>query len=140
MALIKRNFPALTNLSDFFDDDWFDVRLADRNWSPAVNVIDNKKNYEIEVAAPGLKRDDFTINIENGILTISGITEKEKEQKEKNYTRKEFSYKSFSKSFTLPENVNEEAVKAKYHDGVLKLILNKTDKEVLPSKKEVIIE
>lgn len=140
MALIKRNFPALTNLSDFFNDDWFDVKLPNGDWFPAVNVIDNDGNYEIEVAAPGLKKDDFTINVENGVLTISGKTQKEEEQKEKNYTRKEFSYKSFSKSFTLPENVDEEAVKAKYNDGVLKLTLNKTDKEVLPPKKEVIVE
>jgi HSP20 family protein len=101
-------------------------------------VVDNKGNYEIEVAAPGLKKDDFSVSIENGVLTISGKTEKEEEEKEKNYTRKEFSSKSFVKSFTLPDNVEKDAIAAKYEDGVLKLTVNKTKKE-LPPKQEISI-
>lgn len=135
MSLIKHNWPAL---SDFFDDDWMKTRFTNGDRLPAVNVVDNKDNYEIEVAAPGLKKEDFTVSIENGVLTISGKTEKEEEEKKKNYTRKEFSSMSFTKSFTLPENVEQEGVEAKCKEGVLKLTLKKTEK-ALPAKKEVAI-
>ncbi len=125
MTLVKRpisNFPVL---SDLFDDGWFSQLKAD--WMPAVNVSDNTDNYEIEVAAPGLKKNDFNVSVENGILTITGKTETENEEKKKNYTRKEFSSRSFSRSFTLPENVKEEDVAAKHEDGILRLTLKKSN-------------
>ncbi|MEQ9404070.1 MAG: Hsp20/alpha crystallin family protein [Cyclobacteriaceae bacterium] len=137
MSLITRDFPMLTNVSDFFGEDWFPTRMIN-DWSPAVNVVDNEGQYEIEVAAPGLKKDDFNVEVENGVLTISGKTENEEEEKKKNYTRKEFSSRSFSKSFTLPENVDEEHLNAKYTDGILKLTLTKTEKK-LPPKKQILI-
>ena len=130
MTLIKRSdWPLLMNgnlLSDFFDND----RLFDSDWLkkqsvPAVNVKETEKNFEIEVAAPGLNKKDFKITVDNGILTISSEKKEEKEQKEKDYTRKEFSYSSFSRSFTLPENVNEDDMKANYEDGLLKLAVAK---------------
>lgn len=130
-----RNWPTT---SGFFDDDWLRTKFNDE-WSPAINIADNQDNYEIEVAAPGIAKQDFTVAVENGVLTISGKTEKESEEEEKNYTRKEFSSRSFTKSFTLPENVAEDKISAKYDDGVLRLILTKTEKE-LPPKKEVAIE
>ena len=138
MSLIRRDFPMLTNLTDFFDDDWLQSRFTD-NWTPAVNVVENEGSYEIEIAAPGMKKQDFNVTIENGILTVSGMTTKEEEEKTKNYTRKEFSTRSFTKSFTLPENVNEDGMKAKYDDGVLMLTITKRQKEI-PPKKEVSID
>ena len=138
MTLIKTNFPWTTDLSDFFDNDWLKTKFANGDWSPAVNIADNEGNYEIEVAAPGIKKDDFKVTVEKGLLTISGQTENEKEEKKKNYTRKEFSSKSFTRSFTLPANVTEEDVNAKYDNGVLKLTLKKTLKEA-PKKKEISI-
>ena len=138
MSLIRRDFPMLTNLTDFFDDDWLQTRFSN-NWTPAVNVVENESSYEIEIAAPGMKKEDFNVSIENGILTISGTTTKEEEEKSKNYTRKEFSTRSFTKSFTLPENVNENAMKAKYDDGVLQLTVKKRAKEI-PPRKEVSID
>ncbi len=137
MSLIKYNWPML---SDFFDDDWLKTRFSNGgSWTPAINIIENDDNYEIEVAAPGLKKDDFNVELENGILTISGKTEKEEEEKKKNYTRREFSYRSFTKSFTLPENVIDEDIAAKYEDGVLMLTLKKSEK-ALPPKREVKIQ
>ncbi len=130
-----RNWPTMSSL---FDDDWLKSRFSD-DWSPAINVSDNQDNYEIEVAAPGIAKEDFTVSVEKGVLTISGTTEKEKEESEKNYTRKEFSSRSFVRSFTLPDNVAEDQITAKHDDGVLRLVLTKTDKE-LPPKKEVAIE
>jgi len=126
MALIKRNeWPLLGTgswLSELFDNEkFFDSDWMKNRAFPAVNVKENEKNYEIEVAAPGRSKKDFNISAENGLLTISSEMKEEKEQKEKDYTRKEFSYSSFSRSFALPENANEEDIKANYADGILKL-------------------
>ena len=130
MSLMKRSeWPLLANgpwLSDFFDNDrFFDSDWLKQQSVPAVNVKETEKNFEIEVAAPGLSKKDFNITVDNGVLTISSEKKEEKEQKEKDYTRKEFSYSSFSRSFTLPENVNEDDVKANYEDGLLKLNIAK---------------
>ncbi|HNP50041.1 MAG TPA: Hsp20/alpha crystallin family protein [Bacteroidia bacterium] len=143
MTLIKRNLadmPAYRSLlSDFFDTEnlGFDSLLK-KDFLPPVNVLEDEKFYQIEVAAPGLKKEDFKVKIEDGILTISAEKKMEKEEKEKNFTRKEFNYSSFLRSFTLPENVMENDVKAQYVDGVLRLSLNK--KAVLVSKaKEIAV-
>ena len=106
----------------FFDDDF--VRSA---WVPAVNIIDNKKEYEIEVAAPGFNKEDFEVKVENGMLVISAEHEMKKEEKEANYMRKEFGYSTFRRTFALPENVDEEAIKARYDDGILRLKMEKTE-------------
>lgn len=142
MSLIKRStWPSLVNgawLSDFFDNDrFFDADWMKKQSMPAVNVKESDKDFEIEVAAPGLTKKDFKVNVENQVLTISSEKEEEKEQKEKNYTRKEFSYSSFSRSFTLPENVNEEDVKASYQDGILKLSVPKKSITVSKSSKAI---
>ncbi|MEY4594094.1 MAG: hypothetical protein RIQ47_504 [Bacteroidota bacterium] len=130
MSLLKRGngySPVMRNLlSDFFEsenlqfDDFFR-----KDWVPAVNVSETEKAYDIELAAPGLKKEDFHIKIVNGVLTISSEKKSEKEVKDKNYTRKEYNYSSFSRSFTLPENVKEDEVKANYENGVLKLNIAK---------------
>lgn len=106
----------------FFDDDF--IKSA---WVPAVNIIDNKENYEIEVAAPGFKKEDFEIKVENGMLVIAAEHEMKKEEKESNYTRKEFGYSTFHRTFALPENVDEEAISAKYTDGILRLTMKKME-------------
>ena len=130
MSLIKRSeWPLLGSgswLSNFFDND----RFYDSDWlkkmnMPAVNVHETEKSYEVELAAPGLSKKDFKITAEEGILTVSSEKNEEKEQKEKDYTRKEFEYSSFSRSFTLPQNINEEDIKATYEDGILKLTIAK---------------
>jgi HSP20 family protein len=126
MSLIKRSeWPLLGNgswLSDFFDNEkFFDSDLLRNRALPAVNVRETENNFEIEVAAPGRSKKDFKISAENGVLTISSEQKEEKEEKEKDYTRREFSYSSFSRSFTLPENANEDDIKANYADGILKL-------------------
>ncbi len=139
MSLIKSNFPSWPSLVDFFDDDRLKFRFNNGDWMPAVNVIDNEGEYEIEVAAPGLKKEDFNVTVKNNVLTITGKTEKEEEEKDRNFTRREFSYKSFTKSFTLPEDADPDDIDAKYKDGVLKLMVKKTEK-ALPPKKEVKIK
>ena len=133
MSLIKRDFPMLTNLTDFFDDDWMQARFAN-DWTPAINVIENDSNYEIELAAPGMRKEDFHVTMEDGILTIEGTTKNEKEEKARRYTRREFTTRSFTKSFTLPKNVDMEEMKAKYDDGILRLTMVKKEKELSPAK------
>lgn len=94
---------------------------------PAVNVADNKDNYVVSLAAPGMKKNDFKIDVEGNILIISSEKEESREEKEAKYTRKEYSYSSFSRSFTLPDEVSKEKIDAVYEDGVLKLTLPKTE-------------
>lgn len=143
MTLLKRNngglVPFRSLLSDIFDGDGFvDEKFWNKSWVPAVNVSENDKNYEIEVAAPGMKKTDFKVKVEKGILTISAERKEEKEEKKKNYTRQEYSFNSFSRSFTMPDDSTEEDVKAQYEDGVLKLYINK--KPVAASKaKEIAV-
>ncbi len=139
MSLIKRTMPNWSALTDFFDDDWTRDWFMKGNGTPAVNVVDNETSYEIELAAPGFKKKDFKIQMENGILTVSGETEMKKEEKKKNYTRQEFQSTTFSRSFTLPEDVLRDDVDARYEDGVLHLTLKK-EKKKIPEKKQILIK
>ena len=106
--------------SQWFDDGGFSSRVMN---VPAVNITENADHYNVSLAAPGLKKEDFKIDIDGNMLTISSEKEERKEQKEEKYTRKEYSYSSFSRSFTLPEDVKQEAIDARYQDGVLNLTL-----------------
>lgn len=118
-----------TVFEDFFKpwNEWFDNSgFGGRTMKmPAVNVMDNKDNYMVTLAAPGLNKNDFKIDVEGNMLIISSEKEENKEEKEAKYTRKEYSYTSFSRSFNLPEEVIKEKIIATYEDGVLKLTLPK---------------
>ncbi|HLI93488.1 MAG TPA: Hsp20/alpha crystallin family protein, partial [Puia sp.] len=94
---------------------------------PAVNIAEQKDHYVVSLAAPGMKKDDFKIDIDGNTLTISAETEETKEEKEDKYTRKEFNYSSFSRSFSLPDWVNKDKIDATYENGLLKLTLPKTE-------------
>jgi HSP20 family protein len=94
---------------------------------PSVNIVENKDNYEVSLAAPGMKKDDFKIDIDASTLTISAEKEEKKEENEERFTRKEFNYASFSRSFSLPNWVNKDKIDATYGHGLLKLILPKTE-------------
>lgn len=142
MNLQRRNrfgrnaFPTL--FDDAFFKDFFEVspRTIANTSVPAVNVKENDNEFTVELAAPGLGKEDFKISIEEGILTISSESKSEEvsQDDEGRYTRKEFSYSSFSRSFTLDEqHVDTENIKANYDAGVLKLVLPKkveAEKEV----------
>ena len=94
---------------------------------PAVNVLDNDNEYVVEMAVPGLKKDDFEINLDNQMLSISAELETTSEESKQNYTRREFGYSSFKRTFSLPETVETDNIKAKYEDGLLKVLLPKRD-------------
>lgn len=94
---------------------------------PAVNITERKDDYMVEMAAPGLKKEDFKIDLEGNILTIRSEKEEESEKKDEKFTRQEYSYSSFERNFTLPEEVNREKIDAHYQDGVLKIFLPKKE-------------
>jgi HSP20 family protein len=103
---------------------------------PAANIIDNEKDFTIKLAVPGMVKEDFNIKIENDILSIS-VEKKEAEEKEEmNYTRREFSYEGFCRSFSIPEIVNQDKIKADYKDGILSLMLPK-EKEAKIKGREI---
>jgi len=148
MTIVKRNgnlqnqFPRL--FDDFLDRDFFNWGLSnfsDTNTTiPAVNIKETADNYEVEVAAPGMAKQDFKIMLEGNTLTISSEKEFQKDQPgDVKYTSREFSYQSFSRTFTLQKDVvDTERIQAKYEDGVLHLSIPK--KEQAKQKQPRLIE
>ena len=143
MTQLKENgtslFPALT---DFFESDkWISPERIFRNFThalPAANVSETDKEYKIELAIPGFKKEEVKINLENEVLSVTAESKTEKEEKTKKYTRKEFSYGSFSRSFQLPKAANSEKIQAKYEDGLLKLEIPKKEEAINKSAKKEI--
>jgi len=124
----KDLFPTI--FSDFFERDWFDMSNMSFNNStmPAVNIKENKNEYLVEVAAPGMKKEDFNIEIDNNHLMISSEKEEKKEEKsEGEFTRREFYYQTFKRSFVLPKTIEEGKIKADYQNGVLNISLPKKE-------------
>lgn len=117
------------DFTDFWDGD------TPLDTIPSINISEEKDHYKIEMAAPGLKKEDFNIDVDGNIMTISCEKESEiKEGKEKEkYSRREYNYSAFSRSFTIPENANAEKTVAKYNDGILMLSMPKKT-EVLKQK------
>ncbi|HEY0678832.1 MAG TPA: Hsp20/alpha crystallin family protein [Chitinophagaceae bacterium] len=128
-ALSKRIDRLPTMFEDFFKpwNEIFDSGWGRMTTLPAVNITDTIDEYKVSLAVPGLKKDDFMIDVDGNILTISSEKEETKEDKDAKYTRKEYSFTSFSRSFTLPEEVNREKIEAAYEDGVLKIRLPKRE-------------
>lgn len=135
-TITKRNGSLPTLLSDFFspasvlgrdffdmDPDFFPSRLGIN--IPSANVTETPKEYKLELAAPGLERKDFDIDVNNHTLTISAEKEEEKNEEKGEFSRREYSFNSFSRSFALPENIREGNIDAKYENGVLKILLPK---------------
>jgi HSP20 family protein len=123
----------VNNLFDNDLGDFFGKRFSD----PAANIIETTEAFLLDIAAPGLNKDDFKINLENNILTISAEFNDQKREEEKNYTRKEFYYGSFSRAFTLPKTIDLDAIKADYVDGILKVALPKKQEARVEIKKEI---
>lgn len=141
MTLARLSNKMFPSFPRFFDDflggdlmDWGNSNFADIDTTlPAINVKENDNEYKLEVAAPGMKKDDFQLDYENGRLTISSERKDQKEMKEgEKLTRREFSYQTFQRSFTVPEElVNADEISAKYEDGILYVILPKRE-EIKP--------
>ena len=130
-SLVKTGEMFPTVFEDFFKpwNEWFDDRsfFGKIMKIPAVNVVETKDLFMVSLAVPGFKKNDFKIDIEGNMLTISSEKEEMKEEKEVKFTRKEYNFSSFSRSFTLPEEVKREKIEAIYEDGILKLNLPKSE-------------
>jgi len=129
LATIKRQNPFFPVFADSFFRENF---LNDSDWnnSPAINIAENKEGFRIEVAAPGLNKDDFHINVEKRVLVISSEKERSTESKDENdekYYRREFSYSSFKRSFSLPEYADTDKIKATHENGVLNVFIPKRE-------------
>jgi HSP20 family protein len=154
-TLAKRNGEMTPSLvSDFFSPSplwsslWptglFDVDVNDLPARlgvtvPSANVMETEKEYQIELAVPGLQKKDFKIEMENDVLTISAEKEEEKNEKENGYTRREYAYNSFTRSFTMPENFKLDKIDAKYVDGILKITVPKKEVTPMKPKKEIAV-
>ena len=142
MALVKFNEPRQTALAPLFNDvfeSFFnDSFLSDRMISrvPAVNIAETENEYQIELAAPGMKKEDFKVNLDKNLLSIS--VEKRMENTEadesRKYNRREYSYSSFVRTFTLPESADQEQIDAQYIDGILKIKVAKREEARLQTK------
>jgi len=136
-------FPSLKN--DLFSNRFFTPRLFDMESDifdgglsgPPANVIETNKDYKVDLSVPGMKREDFHIDVEDGVLTITSEKEEEKKEEDKNYRRREFSYNSFCRTFPLPDNVDENNINAKYDNGMLQVTIPKKEVTMSKPKKEI---
>jgi HSP20 family protein len=129
--LIKSTTFLPSAFDDFFKPwkDIFDTN-GGRSWTstvPAVNITEDKDAFKVSMAAPGMKKEDFQVNVEGDVLTISAEKEETKESNDQKLSRQEYNYSSFSRSFTLPQTVIKDKIEAQYQDGVLKLSIPKNE-------------
>lgn len=130
--LIRRNDPFKSLIEEMFNNEVFDWRgrnfSAEGSTLPSVNVKQNDDQFTIELAAPGMKKEDFTLRIEKDSLTISAEKQSEIEDTKEQYSRREFSYQSFTRSFQIPLDVADASkIQAKYVDGILQISIPKKD-------------
>jgi HSP20 family protein len=122
--------PSINNVFDsIFTDSFFNAREA--TLVPAVNISETADQYQIELAAPGLSKEDFKVNLERKMLSIAVHQEQSTDQDNRSYSRREFSYNSFTRSFTLPDSADEHAIQAKYNDGILHIHIPKKEEAKL---------
>lgn len=142
----KNNVTGLPSFSSWFDN-FFDNSIGTEFLSnfntgitlPAVNIKETANDFILELAIPGMKKSDFIIDVENKILSISSEVTKEQEEKDEIYTRREFGYSSFKRTFTLPDSIESDKVKATYEDGILMVTLPKREeaKQKPPKRIEI---
>jgi len=147
MKLAKRNWNNLSMFSPMFDD--FNRELlnwGNKNYSPtsttvpAVNIKENGDTFEVEVAAPGMTKEDFKITLDGNLLTISSAKEEQHEEQKDNYTRREFSYQSFQRSFELQKDVvDQDNIEARYDNGMLKLTIPKKEEAKQKEPRTILI-
>ncbi len=122
----------------FFNDNLLRNKGALSDYKvPAVNVSEDDKKFEVDVAAPGMEKKDFNIDVTDNVLTVSAEKEKEEKKEEENYVRREFGYTQFKRTFALPDNVNEEKIDANYKDGVLKIAIPKKEIEKAKAQRKI---
>jgi len=138
LAKINRNYTPVY-WDDFFNDRVFNSfgNTQRHKTSPAVNVVEEDKEFRIEVALPGLSRDDFNIEVEEDVLTLSSVEKDKQDEMMQNYTRREFGNKDFKRSFQLPETINQDEIHASHKDGVLTITLAKKEEVVQKAPRQI---
>jgi HSP20 family protein len=125
----RNNGSLLPGFNDVFDsilnDTFFNDRMVTR--VPAANISESADYYHVDLAAPGLKREEFKISLDRNVLNVSVEQQRDNRDEQKNYSKREFSYSSFVRSFTLPDSANSESIEAAYIDGVLKIDIAKRE-------------
>ena len=135
MTLVKFNngnkttssvLPALTDLFEpFFNDAFLSDKMVTR--IPAVNISETHNDYLIELAAPGLKKDDFQLKLDRNMLMISVEQQNDRQNENGKFSKREFSYSSFVRSFALPDSADDSQIDAEYNDGILKIHIAKKE-------------
>jgi len=138
MNLVKQENRNVLNpgFNDIFESFFNDSFISDRMTSrvPAVNICETEDGYHIELAAPGLTKEDFKINLEKHMLNISAEKRTEQTQNDKKYNRKEYNYTSFTRSFALPDTADDENINAEYNNGILDIKVAKKETAKLESR------
>lgn len=140
LPMLRRNsiFPSFVD--EFFGKEIPGFLTVEYGLSnPSVNIIEGKDDFRIEVAAPGLEKEDFRINLNNNVLTISTDKENKQEEKDEKFMRREFSYMQFSRSFSLPQSADSEKISASYKNGVLNVSIPKKEEAKVKPQREIAI-
>lgn len=137
MLVLGRNYnPGAKLFNNFFEGE-FEKRHLKRNNLPATNIVEKEKEFLLDLAIPGLNKEDFKIMLEKDVLNISTESKEENSSEMENYTRKEFNYSSFCRSFIIPETVDIEKISGKYENGILKMVLPKKEEAQMKLSKEI---
>lgn len=143
MTLVKTNldvFPAFGNLlNDFFEPEaaMRMNNLLGYTTLPKVNIKEDDSSFVVEVAAPGMSKSDFNINLDHNVLTISAEKKEDKKEEDGKFTRREFAYRSFQRSFTMPETADGDKINARYENGVLYLSIPKKKEENIQTPRTI---
>jgi HSP20 family protein len=134
------NEPNFVDLwSNFFENETTTPGYRRYCSAPAANIVEHEGDFQLELAVPGMNKEDFKIDVENSLLTVSSEKQVQNEENDKNYTRKEFVYGCFSRSFTLPKSVDADNINATYKNGILQIVLPKREEEKAKVKREIAI-
>ena len=144
MTLVTSNYPSFSSLFDeLFNTEVSDWRRHNYSTSnttlPKVNIMEDEDGFNVEMAAPGMRKGDFNIKLDNNVLSISSEKKDENEEDDAKYSRREFSYQAFHRSFTLPETADGEKVAAKYENGILKVLIPKKEEAKPKPPKQITI-
>lgn len=137
MNIVKRHNALFPAVMDELFKDWAGGSQMVHKAVPPVNIWETENAFAVELMAPGLKKEDFSIEVDNGLLTISSEIKAENNTDQGKFTKREFALTSFKRSFTLPETVQQDGINAVYQDGILKLEIPKKE-EALPKAKRMI--
>ena len=140
LVKFNRTYPSF--MDEFFGRDYYPVHYERNGFKslPAVNITESDNGYTIEVAAPGLNKKDFKIDLDKNTLTIASVKEDKQEENNERYTRREFRYSNFSRTFTLPETVDSDKISAVHKDGILHVDIPKIEEAKVKPARQIAIK